>query len=189
MAGVAKFCDFFPVLSEMSRNVHNWELPTGDAEKNSWATVPVFHLRIQVRSLQQDLGAGNTDRIPKYCTETEDQWQRTSKNEDHKALPRLPENLEATARRASAARLLCLDRSGLSFGWGFIWILRWGLLESIGIYWIHMCIYIYIDMSIYGAGLLSLLGPWVSPQFIGSICSKTTLLKLDWRNAADWNIS
>ena len=156
MAGVAKFCDFFPVLSEMSRNVHNWELPTGDAEKNSWATVPVFHLRIQVRSLQQDLGAGNTDRIPKYCTETEDQWQRTSKNEDHKALPRLPENLEATARRASAARLLCLDRCGLSFGWGFIWILRWGLLESIGIYWIHMCIYIYRYVYIWGWSIESI---------------------------------
>ena len=71
------------------------------------------------------------------------------------------------------------------FGWGFIWILRWGLLQSIGIYCNllnpHVYVYIYIDMSIYGAaGLLSLLGPWVSPQFIGSICSKTTLLKLDW---------
>lgn len=98
----------------------------------------------------------------------------------HKALPRLPENLEATARRASAARLLCLDRSGLSLDevlyefWDGVY---WNLLQSIE----STCICIYIDMSIYGAaGLLSLLGPWVSPQFIGSICSKTTLLKLDW---------
>ena len=78
--------------------------------------------------------------------DNEDEDTKTLKS--HKVLSSLAENLEATAQRASAARLLCLDRSGLSSDLDFYRILRWGLLESIYPS-IHLYIYIYICLSIY----------------------------------------
>ena len=119
----------------------------------------------------------------------------------HKALPRLPENLEATARRASAARLLCLDRSGLSLDevlyefWDGVY---WNLLQSIAIYWnllqsiesTCICIYIYIYRYVYIWGCRSI-------ESIGTL-SFPTVHRIHLQqnhpaearlNAADWNIS
>ena len=98
----------------------------GEAEKNSWATVPVFHLRIQVRSLQQDLGASpftrelGSDGAARLCS---------------KAL------MLGQVRPQFWMRFYMNSEMGsIGIYWNLLESIGiyWNLLESIAIYWIHM---------------------------------------------------